>query len=50
MLFSKVRRQLALGMMAVALTAGLTANTFAADNLLEQVKHNGTLKVGLEGT
>lgn len=50
MIFSKVRRQLLLGVMSVALTAGLSTQTYAADNLLEQVKHHGTLVVGLEGT
>ena len=50
MMFSKVRRQLLLGVMGVALTAGLSTQTYAADNLLEQVKHHGTLVVGLEGT
>ena len=50
MVFSKVRRQLLMGVMTVALTAGLSTQTYAADNLLEQVKHHGTLVVGLEGT
>lgn len=50
MIFSKVRRQLLLGVMSVALAAGLSTQTYAADNLLEQVKHHGTLVVGLEGT
>ncbi|SQI42414.1 Sulfate starvation-induced protein 7 [Serratia plymuthica] len=50
MIFSKVRRQLLLGVMTVALTAGLSAQTYAADNLLQQVKQRGTLIVGLEGT
>ncbi|EFE95182.1 cystine transporter subunit [Serratia odorifera DSM 4582] len=50
MMFSKVRRQLLLGVMAVTLTAGINAQTFAAENLLDQVKQRGTLIVGLEGT
>ncbi|HHQ4309522.1 TPA: cystine ABC transporter substrate-binding protein [Serratia fonticola] len=50
MVFSKFRRQLLLGVMAVALTTGLNVKTYAADNLLDQVKQRGTLIVGLEGT
>ncbi|WON78526.1 cystine ABC transporter substrate-binding protein [Serratia sp. UGAL515B_01] len=50
MIFSKIRRQLLLGVMAVALTTGLSEKIYAADNLLEQVKQRGTLIVGLEGT
>jgi cystine transport system substrate-binding protein len=50
MVFSTVRRQLLLGVMAVALTTGLNVKTYAADNLLDQVKLHGELKVGLEGT
>ncbi|OQV65164.1 amino acid ABC transporter substrate-binding protein, partial [Serratia nematodiphila DZ0503SBS1] len=30
--------------------AGVTTQTYAADNLLQQVKQRGTLIVGLEGT
>lgn len=48
--FSLVRRQLVMGVMAVALVAGFNANTFAAENLLNKVKQRGTLQVGLEGT
>ena len=50
MVFSRVRRQLALGVMAMALVAGVNVNTFAAENLLNKVKDRGTLLVGLEGT
>ncbi|KOC88772.1 cystine ABC transporter substrate-binding protein [Winslowiella iniecta] len=48
--FSLVRRQLVMGVMAVALVAGFSANTFAAENLLNKVKERGSLRVGLEGT
>ncbi|WP_380177398.1 cystine ABC transporter substrate-binding protein [Kalamiella sp. sgz302252] len=50
MKFSLLRRQLVMGMMSLALVAGVTTKTFAADNLLNQVKERGTLLVGLEGT
>lgn len=50
MAFSQVRRQLVMGVMAVALVAGFTVKTFAAENLLNKVKERGTLLVGLEGT
>ena len=43
-------RQALMGMMAVALVAGMSVKTFAADNLLNKVKERGTLLVGLEGT
>ncbi len=43
-------RQALMGVMAVALMAGVSSNTFAAENLLNQVKERGTLRVGLEGT
>ncbi len=39
-----------MGVMAVALVAGMSAKTFAAENLLSKVKERGTLLVGLEGT
>ncbi|MFI8415747.1 cystine ABC transporter substrate-binding protein [Serratia sp. NPDC078593] len=50
MMFSKVRRQLLLGVMAVVLTTGLNVKTYAAENLLDKIKQRGTLIVGLEGT
>ncbi|WP_049632905.1 cystine ABC transporter substrate-binding protein [Yersinia aldovae] len=50
MSFSIVRRKAALGMMALALVAGLNVKSYAADSLLGQVKERGTLIVGLEGT
>lgn len=43
-------RQALMGMMAVALVAGMSVKTFAAENLLNKVKERGTLLVGLEGT
>ena len=43
-------RQALMGVMAVALVAGASVQTFAAENLLNQVKERGTLRVGLEGT
>lgn len=49
--FSLVRRQLVMGMMSLALVAGVTTKAIAADeNLLNKVKDRGTLLVGLEGT
>lgn len=49
--FSLVRRQLVMGMMSLALVAGVTTKAVAADeNLLSKVKERGTLLVGLEGT
>lgn len=50
MVFSKIRRHCLLGVMAVVLATGLNMNTYAADNLLDNVKQRGTLLVGLEGT
>ncbi|MEY8709614.1 cystine transporter subunit [Mangrovibacter phragmitis] len=43
-------RQALMGMMAVALVAGMSVKTFAAENLLNTIKERGTLRVGLEGT
>ncbi len=43
-------RQALMGVMAVALVAGMSVKTFAAENLLYKVKERGTLLVGLEGT
>ena len=43
-------RQALMGVMAVALVAGASVQAFAAENLLNQVKERGTLRVGLEGT
>src|SRR5690606_7650331 len=43
-------RQALMGVMAVALVAGVSVKTFAAENLLSKVKERGTLLVGLEGT
>jgi cystine transport system substrate-binding protein len=48
--FSPIRRQLVMGMMAVALVAGVNVKTFAAEDLLAKVKSKGELRVGLEGT
>ncbi|RWR03894.1 cystine transporter subunit [[Pantoea] beijingensis] len=48
--FSLVRRRLAMGVMAVALVAGSSTASFAAENLLNTVKERGDLLVGLEGT
>lgn len=48
--FSKVRRQILMGVMAVALTAGLSVRIFAADSLLQQIKQHNALNVGLKGT
>ncbi|CDL55242.1 Cystine ABC transporter, periplasmic cystine-binding protein FliY [Klebsiella pneumoniae] len=43
-------RQAMMGVMAVVLMAGVSVKTFAAENLLNQIKERGTLRVGLEGT
>lgn len=48
--FSFLGRRLTLGVMALALVAGVSTTTQAADNLLAQVKSKGELRVGLEGT
>ncbi|CND12279.1 cystine ABC transporter substrate-binding protein [Yersinia pseudotuberculosis] len=50
MSFSIVRRRIVLGMVAVALATGLNVKSYAAGDLLEQVKQRGTLIIGLEGT
>ena len=43
-------RQALMGAIAVALVAGASVQAFAAENLLNQVKERGTLRVGLDGT
>lgn len=48
--FSIFRRRVVLGMVAVALATGLNVKSYAAGDLLSQVKERGTLIVGLEGT
>jgi len=50
MSFSRAGRQMVMGVMAVALIAGVNVKTFAAENLLNKIKERGTLLVGLEGT
>jgi cystine transport system substrate-binding protein len=50
MKFALLGRQALMGVMAVALVAGMSVKTFAAENLLNKVKERGTLLVGLEGT
>ena len=50
MSFSRAGRQMMMGVMAVALIAGVNVKTFAAENLLNKIKERGTLLVGLEGT
>ena len=42
-------RQALMGVMAVALVAGASVQAFAAENLLNQVKERGTLRVGRDG-
>lgn len=39
-------RQAMMGAMAVVLMAGVSVKTFAAENLLNQIKERGTLRVG----
>ena len=41
-------RQALMGVMAVALVAGMSAKTFADEGLLKKVKDRGTLLVGLD--
>ncbi|EGE0963035.1 cystine ABC transporter substrate-binding protein [Shigella flexneri] len=43
-------RQALMGVMAVALVAGMSVKSFADEGLLNKVKESGTLLVGLEGT
>ncbi|CAH2828578.1 cystine ABC transporter substrate-binding protein [Salmonella enterica subsp. enterica serovar Agona] len=43
-------RRALMGVMAVALVAGMSAKSFADEGLLNKVKERGTLLVGLEGT
>lgn len=51
MKFSLVPRQLVMGMMSLALVAGMTTGASAAEeNLLNKIKERGSLQVGLEGT
>ncbi len=49
MTFTTLRRRFLLGTLSLLLGSSLFAPVFAAD-LLEEVKANGSLKVGLEGT
>ncbi|WP_058911182.1 cystine ABC transporter substrate-binding protein [Entomohabitans teleogrylli] len=46
----KFGRQALMGVLAVAVVAGASVPTFAAENLLDKIKQRGTLLVGLEGT
>lgn len=50
MSFSIIRRRVMLFVMALAFTASFHIKSYAAGDLLEQVKQRGTLVVGLEGT
>lgn len=43
-------RQALMGVMAVALVAGMSVKSYADEGLLNKVKERGTLLVGLEGT
>ncbi|MFV2479091.1 cystine ABC transporter substrate-binding protein, partial [Escherichia coli] len=43
-------RQALMGVMAVALVAGMCGKSFADEGLLKNVKERGTLLVGREGT
>ena len=49
MTFTTLRRRFLLGTLSLLLGASLFTPVFAAD-LLDEIKANGTLKVGLEGT
>ncbi|WP_067700962.1 cystine ABC transporter substrate-binding protein [Erwinia sp. ErVv1] len=49
--FSLVRRRVVMGVMSLALVAGFSSASYAAqENLLAKVKERGSLLVGLEGT
>ncbi|AYC31019.1 cystine ABC transporter substrate-binding protein [Pseudomonas cavernae] len=50
MIPSFLRRHLLLGSLSLVLGASFIAPTFAAEDLLQQIKAKGSLKVGLEGT
>lgn len=50
MTFTTLRRQFLIGSFSLALCAGLGSQAFAADDLLQKIKDNGSIKVGLEGT
>lgn len=50
MKFAHFGRRALMGVMAVALVAGINTQAFAAENLLNKVKQRGSLIVGLEGT
>jgi len=50
MKFARMGRQALMGVMAVALVAGMSTASSAAENLLGKIKERGTLLVGLEGT
>jgi cystine transport system substrate-binding protein len=45
-----IRRRLVLGSASLLLALGLGSQAVAGENLLAQIKHRGTLTVGLEGT
>jgi len=50
MKFTTVGRQALMGVLAMAVVAGASVKTFAAEGLLNKIKERGTLLVGLEGT
>lgn len=50
MTFTTLRRQFLIGSFSLALCAGLGSQAFAAGDLLQKIKDNGSIKVGLEGT
>ena len=48
--FAALRRHLQTVSLGLALVGGLVSQTFAADDLLQQIKDKGAVRVGLEGT
>lgn len=50
MLFSRLRRRLIAAGIGLALASALVGQSYAADDLLQQIQQRGVIKVGLEGT
>jgi cystine transport system substrate-binding protein len=50
MTFATLRRQFLLGSLSLALCAGCASLSVAAEDLLQQIKAHGLIKIGLEGT
>lgn len=50
MTFATLRRRFLLGSFSLALCVGFASPSMAATDLLQQIKDNGSIKIGLEGT